>query len=262
MAAAMSTTSRRTPKLDAHLSNEDAIARARQALAEFTRPGDVGNYAGAQMLADRLANLRFECTMPGYRGWTWVVTVARFPRSRVATVDETELLPGPSAVLAPQWVPWAERLRPGDLGPGDMLPHVPDDPRLEPGYEQSDDDDGDRAAVIELGLGRARVLSATGRADAAGRWYAGPGGPDAPEALKAAEQCSTCGFATPLAGSLRQAFAVCANEWSASDGRVVSWDHGCGAHSETGILRSEADWPDNDPLIDDSVVVPLEDGSN
>ena len=27
-------------------------------------------------------------------------------------------------------------------------------------------------------------------------------------------------------------FGACANEWSPSDGLVVSLDHGCGAHSE------------------------------
>ena len=32
-----------------------------------------------------------------------------------------------------------------------------------------------------------------------------------------------------------QAFGVCANALSPSDGRLVSMDHGCGAHSETRI---------------------------
>lgn len=37
---------------------------------------------------------------------------------------------------------------------------------------------------------------------------------------------------TPLAGEFRQMFGVCANEYAPDDGRVVSLDHGCGAHSE------------------------------
>ncbi|MDR1428037.1 MAG: DUF3027 domain-containing protein, partial [Bifidobacteriaceae bacterium] len=225
-------------KIDVYLSSEDALTKARAALGEFTRPGDVGVFLGIDMLADRLANLRFACDMPGYRGWSWVVTVARFPRSRAATVDETELLPGPDALLSPPWIPWAERLRPGDLGPGDLLPHVPDDSRLESASERADDDEADAAAILDLGLGRARVLSPLGRDEAAARWYSGTHGPAAPEAVKAAEQCSTCGFVTPLAGSLRLLFGVCANEWSSMDGQVVSYDHGCGAHSETDIVRS------------------------
>ncbi|GMA86385.1 hypothetical protein GCM10025868_16350 [Angustibacter aerolatus] len=38
-----------------------------------------------------------------------------------------------------------------------------------------------------------------------------------------------------MAGALRQAFGVCAGEWSPSDGQVVSLDHGCGAHSEADV---------------------------
>ncbi|WP_141698634.1 DUF3027 domain-containing protein, partial [Streptomyces lushanensis] len=48
------------------------------------------------------------------------------------------LLPGPDALLAPEWVPWSERLRPGDMGPGDLLPTEAEDLRLEPGYSGED----------------------------------------------------------------------------------------------------------------------------
>jgi hypothetical protein len=244
-------------KTDAYLTSEDAVAKAREALADISQPGDVGDYLGAEMAAERLANLRFACALPGYAGWSWAVTVARVPRGRTATVAEAELLPGPDALLAPPWLPWAERLQPGDLRPGDVLPHVEEDSRLEPGYEQSGEEDADRIAVYEFGLGRQRVLSPEGRDEAVTRWYAGAHGPTAPEAVKASAQCSTCGFVTPLAGSLRTLFGVCANEWSGSDGQVVSYDHGCGAHSETDVVRSDVRWPPPSPLIDDSTVVPM-----
>ena len=42
----------------------------------------------------------------------------------------------------------------------------------------------------------------------------------------------TCGFLVPLGGPLGRVFGVCANEYAPDDGRVVSLDHGCGAHSE------------------------------
>jgi hypothetical protein len=249
---------RRLAKADQYLSSDAAVERARAVLAEFTRPGDVGEYLGIDMLGDRVGNLRFACGMAGYVGWTWAVTVARVPRGRTATVSETELVPGADALLSPQWVPWAERLRPGDLGPGDILPHVVQDPRLEPGFEATGDHDGDRLAIWELGLGRARVLSPEGRDQAAVRWYSGSRGPTAPEAVKAAAPCSTCGFVMPLGGGLRTLFGVCANEWSGSDGQVVSYDHGCGAHSETDVGAPDVKWPEPAPLIDDSVVVTVD----
>ena len=75
----------------------------------------------------------FESHLAGYRGWRWAVTVTRVPRSRHVTVCETVLLPGPDAMLAPGWLPWNERLQPGDLGVGDLMPTAPDDDRLAPG---------------------------------------------------------------------------------------------------------------------------------
>ncbi len=96
-----------------------------------------GPYIGSAMIAERLATHYFLCTSPGYRGWAWAVTVARVPRGKVATVCETNLVPGPDALLSPPWVPYADRLAPGDLGPGDVLPKVEDDPNLEFGFEQT-----------------------------------------------------------------------------------------------------------------------------
>ena len=149
------------------------------------------------------------------------------------------LLPGSEALLAPVWVPWEQRLRPGDLSPGDLLPSVPDDPRLVPAYVAPDNDADDaafEAVAFELGLGRVRVMSRDGRLDTAERWYAGDGGPDTPMAKQAPEHCGTCGFMLPLAGSLQAGFGVCGNEISATDGRVVSVEFGCGAHSEAVVI--------------------------
>ena len=90
------------------------------------------------------------------------VSVARVPRAKVATVCETNLLPGPEAVLAPEWLPYADRLAPGDLGAGDVLPRRLDDPNLEAGFEATGDEDVDQMAFFELGLGRPRVLALEG----------------------------------------------------------------------------------------------------
>ncbi|MDR1394410.1 MAG: DUF3027 domain-containing protein [Bifidobacteriaceae bacterium] len=245
-------------KADPYLGSAEARERARAALAEFASPDTIGDYLGLEMEAERVGTVRFACTMPGYVGWFWAVTLARVPRGRHATVSETELLPGSGALLSPSWVPWVDRLQPGDLGPGDTLPHITDDDRLEPGYTATGDDDADRLAIWEFGLGRPRVLSPEGRFQAAQRWYDGLHGPTAPEALKSSAKCFTCGFVSPLAGSWRTLFGVCTNEWSPRDGSVVSYDHGCGAHSQTDVARVETQWPPNQPMIDDSTVVPVD----
>jgi DUF3027 family protein len=171
------------------------------------------------------------------------VTVARASRAKVATVDEVVLLPGSDALLAPPWLPWSERLRPGDLAPGDMLPTPATDDRLVPGYTASGDDSVDAPAIdavaTELFLGRPRVLSPLGRDEAAERWAEGVHGPSSPMATNAPGRCGTCGFLVQLAGSLRGVFGVCANEFAPADGQVVTLDYGCGAHSEAAVLPSE-----------------------
>jgi hypothetical protein len=177
------------------------------------------------------------------------VTLARAPRSRTATVDEVVLLPGGDALLAPVWVPWQERLRPGDLSPGDLLPPVEDDPRLVPSYVDSGDAAVEEVA-FELGLGRVHVLSRDGRLDAADRWQHGDFGPEAAMARQAPARCGTCGFLSPLAGSLRSGFGVCCNEITAADGRVVSVEYGCGAHSEVTLPATSLS-EHGDPVYDD-----------
>lgn len=238
---------------------ERAVDLAREVAVELAEdPSDVGEYLGAVHEAERLVAHRFASLARGYRGWEWTVTVARVPRGRVATVCEAELLPGADAILAKAWVPWSQRLRPGDVGPGDVLPFRPDDPRLEPGWTPTGDDEQDGVAIDELALARVRVLSPVGREEAAERWYRGSRGPTSPGALASAAACATCGFMVPVQGALGQVFAVCANEWSPDDGRVVSLDHGCGAHSETDVEQPPSEWPAPDPLIDESALEVVE----
>jgi Protein of unknown function (DUF3027) len=216
-----------------------ALDAAREAAESIAEPGTVGEHLGAAMDQERLATHYFACTATAYPGWRWAVTVARVPRGKKATVCETNLVPGEGALLSPQWLPYDQRLAPGDIGAGDVLPYIEDDQRLEPGFEATGDEDVDSVALWELGLGRKRVLSAEGREEAAERWYRGEAGPTAPVAEKAPVPCSSCGFFLPMGGALRSFFGVCANAWSPSDGRVVSLDHGCGAHSEVDLIRED-----------------------
>ncbi len=225
-----------------------AVDPARLA-AEADAPGLVGEHLGVDAEEQRVVTHYFASLDPAYRGWRWAVTVVRAPRSKAVTIDDVVLLPGSEAVLAPEWVPWSDRLRPGDLGPGDLLPTEADDPRLAPTFLATDDAEVAEAA-FELGLGRQRVLSFEGRFEAAERWYAGESGPEAAVARVAPASCATCGFFVPLAGALRQAFGACANSFAPDDGKVVAVDHGCGAHSEAVVIPSAP--PPPPPLIDES----------
>lgn len=220
----------RTPALDSACA--DAVEFAREAAVKAAPKADsVGEHLGGEAEGDRVVTHLFTCNDLAYRGWRWSVTVARASRSRTVTISEVTLLPGVEAVVAPAWVPWEHRVRPGDLGPGDLLPTAPDDERLQPGHVDAGAE-ADPATWWEPGFGRARVLSLEGRADAAERWYTGEHGPEAPIAKQAPGTCATCGFFLPLDGALRQLFGVCANEMVPADGSVVSLDHGCGGHSE------------------------------
>jgi Protein of unknown function (DUF3027) len=291
-----------------------AVDLARAAAEEMAGPAGVGEHLGATADGDRVVTHLFTSLDPAYRGWCWAITVARASRSKHVTVSESLLLPGAEAILAPDWVPWRERLRPGDLRPGDLLPAAPDDARLVPmatlegddgltdwgesswaipGLElaglaaadadedeadqdeadQDEDatdsadvaDDGDvpddaaaatRAAaearaseVPDTVPLRARVLSAIGRDDTALRWYTSEHGPKGPLAHAAPGLCASCGFYVRMAGPLGQVFGVCANAYAPDDGRVVSVDHGCGAHSEA-VFAPSAEQPLR-PVIDE-----------
>ncbi|WP_424212465.1 DUF3027 domain-containing protein [Streptomyces sp. BI20] len=254
----------RTPRTPDRLCVE-AVDLARSAAEEAAAPGVVGEHVSVVSEGDRVVTHFFECAEPGYRGWRWAVTVTRASRAKNVTLDETVLLPGPDAVLAPEWVPWSERLRPGDMGPGDLLPTEADDLRLEPGYTGEDQPPPNSAvsaemaelveaedAVVtdrvvipergsitavaeELGMRRARVLSRYGLHSAADRWDEQYGA-KTPMAQAAPASCNSCGFLVAIGGSLGQAFGVCANEFGPADGRLVSLTYGCGGHSEAAVM--------------------------
>ncbi|MEU4015326.1 DUF3027 domain-containing protein [Microbacterium sp. NPDC028030] len=95
------------PDADARLIGAHDLALA--ALREITPASTIGPAAGYLPEEDGSVSLRFENRLAGYPGWYWTVTVARVD-DEDPTVLEVELLPGDGALLAPEWVPWAERL--------------------------------------------------------------------------------------------------------------------------------------------------------
>lgn len=94
-----------------------AVEPARKALLEITDDASIGEYIDAVNDGERLVTHRFEALLPGYEGWSWFATLTRVPRAQAKdlTVCEVGILPGEDALLAPAWVPWAERVRPEEM---------------------------------------------------------------------------------------------------------------------------------------------------
>ncbi|WP_160667630.1 DUF3027 domain-containing protein [Pseudarthrobacter sp. ATCC 49987] len=102
----------RTGKPDAFLAA--AVDDARAALEGIAPAEQIGRHLAAKSEGDRLVTHLFESKLAGYGGWQWYAVLTRNSRSKVVTVDELGLLPSEDSILAPEWIPWAERVRPGD----------------------------------------------------------------------------------------------------------------------------------------------------
>lgn len=222
--------SKRGSTQGSHEFSELALQAIRDEINGLDR---VGKEVGVEKIGPELMTVTYEALVPGYVGWRWVVTFARLDDSSTPTVCEVVLLPGPDSLLAPEWIPYSERITADDVIAGTIVPTASDDPRLVPtNAALPSDEDFDLHELFELGAGRLRVLSIEGRDQAAKRWIEGDRGPNSDIAKLAPKSCGSCGFYLPISGSLRQAFGVCANAISPEDARVVAINHGCGAHSE------------------------------
>jgi hypothetical protein len=131
----------RTGKPDAYLAA--AVDTARAAVEGITEASSIGRHLAAKSEGDRLVTHLFECRLPGYLGWQWYAVLTRNSRSKVVTVNELGLLPSEDSILAPDWVPWAERVRPEDeqepeLEPAQKQAQAPDQAQEpEQGHEES-----------------------------------------------------------------------------------------------------------------------------
>jgi hypothetical protein len=132
---------------------------ARTALLEITEKETIGALVAIKPEADGVVTFLFESTQAGYPGWTWASTIAHVPDSE-PTLVEAELIPGENALLAPAWVPWAERLAEyrstqaanaegvveldGELVDGELLvDELDDDEDADDAADDDDEDDDD-----------------------------------------------------------------------------------------------------------------------
>jgi len=86
----------------------EALRLAEAALDEVAPAGAVGDVVDAVDEQGVLA-LRYRSQLSGYPDWLWTVTLATDDEG-AQTVLEVALLPGEGSLVAPDWVPWADRL--------------------------------------------------------------------------------------------------------------------------------------------------------
>ena len=120
-----------------------ALPLARAALAEITPESTIGEPLGHVVEADGVVSLLFTATLAGYPGWHWTVTVGRADDDAQPTVLEAELMPGDDALLAPDWVPWSDRLAEYQAAQ-EALAAEAEEAGAE-GDEEDDDVDGDES---------------------------------------------------------------------------------------------------------------------
>ena len=218
-------TRRKTSRTSADpiLFSDDAVEVAREALEEIGE-GTIGEHIGVRAVGE-VAIHRFSSLAPGYKAWEWTAVLACVRGTATITVNEVSLQAGKKASLAPEWIPYEDRVLPGDLGPGDKLPPRADDERLTTAKSLKSDSGFPRNPQAP------QVLSQPGLERTLKRWRTGEYGPNSEFAEKAAMTCRTCAFYLPV-NSPDTHFGVCTNEYSA-DGHVVHETYGCGAHAET-----------------------------
>ncbi|MFF2275291.1 DUF3027 domain-containing protein [Agromyces sp. NPDC058126] len=125
-----------------------SVDLARRALLEATAPETVGSVIGHIVEGEHVLSLLFASDLAGYPGWRWSVTIARVDDAE-PTVLETELMPGEQALLAPEWVPWSERLaeyRAAQQAAAELAAAAGDDEADEFEEEPDEDDDLDGEA--------------------------------------------------------------------------------------------------------------------
>jgi hypothetical protein len=135
------------------------IDLARAALLEITAESNIGEFVSVETTDDGVSTVLFASAMLGYPDWNWTVSVAQLP-DLPPTVLEAELLPGETSLVAPDWVPWSERLEDykaaqaaiaaGELAEGD---DSDDDEDSDDDDDDSDDDDDDDDDHLDDDLG-------------------------------------------------------------------------------------------------------------
>lgn len=129
----------------------DLTSLARAALLEVTPEATIGAPTGSVDEAGA-TTLTFQANMAGYPDWHWTVSVSTL-EGEEPSVLEVELMPGNGALLAPDWVPWSERLADYEAAQEAMALDENDDELegTEPDADDEDDDDDLGSDVLHGG---------------------------------------------------------------------------------------------------------------
>jgi hypothetical protein len=132
------------------VTDSNLVDVALAGLHEITPTATVGALISESTDEEGVSTVLFASAMPGYPDWHWTVSLATLPGEE-PTVLEAELLPGEGAVLAPDWVPWADRLEDykaaqaaiaaGELAAGDADDDADDVDDDDDDVDDDDDDD-------------------------------------------------------------------------------------------------------------------------
>jgi len=82
--------------------------RARLAAVESAPANGVGEFLAQSEEEENVFTFLFAAKMKGYVGWNWSVSL--FANDEDATISEVTLMPGDDSLIAPNWIPWSERL--------------------------------------------------------------------------------------------------------------------------------------------------------
>ena len=118
----------------------DLVEVAHSALLEITPEATIGAPSGQTEEGGATA-VTFQANMAGYPGWHWTVAIATLDDAE-PSVLEVELMPGNGALLAPDWVPWSERLADYEAAQGALSADENDD-EIEGSELESDDESDD-----------------------------------------------------------------------------------------------------------------------
>ena len=117
---------------------------AHEALLEITPEESIGAFIGATEEGDGIVTVQYESALAGYPGWKWTVSVSTL-EGLDPSVLETELIPSDGSLLAPDWVPWSDRLADykaaQELASADSAESAEDSDDSDDSDDDDDDDD-------------------------------------------------------------------------------------------------------------------------
>jgi Protein of unknown function (DUF3027) len=125
----------------------DAQKFAYAALVAVTPADTIGSFTGETDEGDGVMSYRFETMMPGYPGWNWTATIAQLQDAE-PTIVETELTPAEGALLAPDWIPWSDRMddyRAAQAALGETAAAEPGSESVDESDDSDDVDDDDES---------------------------------------------------------------------------------------------------------------------